>query len=312
MADYALSDHARALLEVMQWPGVGQAKGRDLARAAISLKADVRELARSRTRQASGLEQEAAAREAESILTECARLHLAVVALGDPHYPTRLAEISDAPALIFVKGDCSSLTRAAVAVVGTRDASPAGLRAATAIGELLARRGLVVVSGLALGIDAAAHTGALNGSGQTVAVLAHGLDSLSPKTNAPIAERILGSGGALISEHPPGVPARPAEFVRRNRIQSGMSICSIVVESGEKGGAMHQAAFTVQQGRPLLTVLSSQKGAGGINEAGARRLISEFHAVAVRGTSELGAWLEQLRSGPGDSTSASGQRELDW
>src|SRR5690606_19747579 len=87
------------------------------------------------------------------------------------------------------------------------------------------------------------------------AVLAHGLDTVAPTRNRPLAEQILTSGGVLLSEHPPGVPPRPAEFVRRNRIQSGLSIASIVVESGREGGAIHQARFTIAHGRTLFAVL---------------------------------------------------------
>lgn len=311
----APTPHARAVLEVLQLPGVGSAKGRELARAAAAQQKDVRELARLRVGATVGAaERDQAARDADRILGECDRLGIAVIALGDPTYPTRLTEISDAPPTLFVLGDPTALGRTGIAVVGTREAGKAGLRAAEVIGEYVVRRGLSVVSGLALGIDAAAHTGALNGSGVTVAILAHGLDTLSPKTNRPIADRLLSLGGALVSEHPPGVPARPAEFVRRNRIQSGMSLCSVVVESGEKGGAMHQAAFTVNQRRPLLTVFS-RDASSDLNEAGARRLISEFHAIAIRGTADLGQHLDRfLQHGNGSpsSPSAAGQGEIDW
>lgn len=307
----ALTPHGRAVLEVLQLPGIGQARGRELARAAFSQNIDVLELVRHRQGSISGNQFEQASRDADRILADCGQFAVSIIALGDPAYPQRLAEIIDAPPIIYVKGDLAALTCTGVAVVGTREASKAGLKAAAVIGEYIVRRGLSVVSGLALGIDAAAHNGALKGRGITIAILAHGLDSLSPKTNRPIADQLLAAGGALVSEHPPGVPARPPEFVRRNRIQSGMSLCSVVVESSEQGGAMHQAAFTVKQKRPLIAMLSRDESSD-LNETGGRKLIKDFHALAVRSTSELGQYLDQFLEKGGRKASASEQREFDW
>jgi DNA processing protein len=304
------TEHARALLTIMQLPGVGQARGRDVARTAIARRTGIWDVAVVKI-DAAGPKREAADRDADRVLRECEQYDIDVLALGDAAYPTRLAEIADAPPLLYVKGAVKALDATAIAVVGTRNASTVGLRAAEIIGESLARRGLAVVSGLALGIDAAAHTGALNAGGITIAVLAHGLDTVSPKTNKPIADRLLATGGALVSEHPPGVPARPAEFVRRNRIQSGMSVCSVVVESGAEGGAMHQAAFTVEQKRPLFTVLSNSETAD-LNEAGARKLVIQFKATPVRSTGELTKAVDRLLTYSATSVPRQGQNDLKW
>src|SRR5690606_7231760 len=131
-----------------------------------------------------------------------------------------------------------------------RNVTASGARIARTIGRYLARRGYVVVSGLALGTDMMAHLGVLDVGGKTVAVMAHGLHMVSPPSNTDLGEEIVRKGGALLSEHPPGTPPRRAEFVKRNRLQSGMSLASIVVESGVSGGAIHQARFTKQQQRP--------------------------------------------------------------
>ena len=197
--------------------------------------------------------------------------------------------------MLFARGSVEALTSTGVAVVGTRRASQAGLAIARTIAQALVRRGITVVSGLALGIDAAAHQGALDEGGRTVAVLAHGLHTILPKSNRAIGEAMLKSGGALLSEHPPGAQAHRAEFVRRNRIQSGMSICSVIVESDVEGGAMHQANFTRKQGRPLLTVLKASPEPGDLNEAGARHLIAKLGATAVSTTGELARQIDRIR-----------------
>jgi DNA processing protein len=188
---------------------------------------------------------------AKQIIDDCSVKQIAIFSLLDPQYPPRLRSIKDAPPIIYVLGSHPAILVDGGAVVGTRNASATGQRVARRIAETLTFFDLSTISGLALGIDAAAHAGALDAKGKTVAVLAHGLDTVAPKSNQKLAERILTSGGALISEHPPGVPPRPPEFVRRNRIQSGMAMFSVVVESGEVGGSMHQARFTKEQGRHI-------------------------------------------------------------
>jgi DNA processing protein len=223
---------------------------------------------------------------------------VAVLSLCDDAYPERLRGIEEAPPLLYVKGEITALSMPAVAVVGTRQASEHGLRAARIIAKFLISQNFCVVSGLALGIDAAAHEGAVEDRGVSVAVLAHGLDTVAPTSNRPLAKQLLDFGGALVSEHPPRVPPRPAEFVRRNRIQSGLSLCSIVVESGAVGGAIHQARFTRTQGRPLLVVSPKENGAG-FNSAGAHYLIETLEAISISGTKDLAVILSRIRAAKG-------------
>jgi DNA processing protein len=294
MSLHETSRETAALLEFLQWPRVGPARVREIARTTGSNgTGDLLEIARQRTPEmlvklAEG--RQAEIREATARIREnCARHGIAILSIVDKEYPLRLRDIEDAPPIIYVRGSIPALNGPAIAVVGTRQASESGRRAARVIAAYLAKRRISVVSGLALGIDAAAHTGALEGGGITVAILAHGLDTIAPTTNKPIAEQLLANGGALVSEHQPGVPPRPAEFARRNRIQSGMSMCSIVVESGATGGAIIQANFTREQGRPLLTVKSRQGEKSDLNEEGARVLVEKFGALAITGTSDLAA-----------------------
>lgn len=297
------------LLELLQRRGVGVARVREIL---ATTKPGEPILGVATTRFRTGLAEVAEAeRRAREIVHRCEDLGIAIIGIGEPGYPDLLAKIRDAPPVIFVRGDLVLTERPGVAVVGTRKASGAGLRIARTIACFLARRNYTVVSGLALGIDAAGHEGALVGRGPTIAVLAHGLDIVTPTSHRDLATRILAEGGALVSEHPPGVPPHRAEFVRRNRIQSGMSIASIVVESDVEGGAMHQARFTVNQGRKLLTVLAAtDESRDDLNEAGALKLVSEFAATAIRSTGDVGRELAVLTNRA--ATDDSRQRDLGW
>jgi DNA processing protein len=275
------------LLELLQRPKVGPAMVRGIVRRARAHGLDVTTAAGD----AFPLPCPSAADEAARIVARCAALGVAIVGLSDAAYPLRLAGIPDPPPVLYVRGSVDALREPSISVVGTREASKAGLRAAYAIGEFLARRGIAVVSGLALGIDTAAHLGALD---KTIAVLAHGLHMVAPVTNLSIATRLLERSGALVSEHPPDVEPKPYEFVRRNRIQSGLSMASIVVESGEKGGAMHHAQFAVDQKRPLFVVLSSGQARTDLREDGARALVASAGARPITGTADLAAMLPGL------------------
>ena len=174
-------------------------------------------------------------------------------------YPDNLKIINQAPFFLYSKGDISTLGRQNVAIVGTRNPSDEGRRQAREIGRKLASISIGVVSGLALGCDTAGHEGALDGGGYTCAVLAHGLDMVAPARNRGLASRILENGGALISEHPPGVKPTGGSYVSRNRIQSGLSTHILVIEASPEGGTMHTARSAKDQGRSI-GVLELSKG----------------------------------------------------
>jgi len=173
--------------------------------------------------------------------------------LGNAEYPPLLAEISDPPACIWTCGDRSLLSRLTVAVIGARAASNEGLIAANEIALDLARAGVVVVSGLARGIDSAAHLGALEGGGGTIAVLGTGIDVVYPAENAALSERIANSG-LLVTEFAPGSPPEDWHFPRRNRIISGLSKAVVVVEAKEKSGSLITARLAADQGRDVMAV----------------------------------------------------------
>ena len=178
-----------------------------------------------------------------------------LVADGEPDYPPLLAHISAAPPLLsMVGGDNLELLRT-VAIVGARNASAAGQRMTELLASELAARGYVVVSGLARGIDAAAHKASL--SGGTVAVLAGGLDHIYPEENTPLARRIIETGGALVTEMPMGWQPRAQDFPRRNRIVSGMSLGVVVVEAAKESGSLITARLALEQNRDVFAVPGS-------------------------------------------------------
>jgi DNA processing protein len=192
-------------------------------------------------------------RRAARALSSARRLAIDAVPLGDPRYPALLATVSDAPLVLWLKGDPSTLSHPSVAIVGSRAATPYGLEAASRLAGDLAAAGALVVSGLARGVDSAAHRGALDAGGQTAAVLGSGVNVVYPPEHADLAGRIAGQG-VVLSEWPPGTPPRPFHFPARNRIISGLSLAVVVVEAAEKSGSLITAGCALEQGRAVLAV----------------------------------------------------------
>ena len=190
----------------------------------------------------------------------------------DINYPVMLTQVYDCPYALFARGNSAILNSPSVAIVGTRKASMSGLKAAFNFSKDLVASGYTVVSGLAMGIDAAAHSGALSSSGKTVAVLACGLDNLYPAVNKKLASSIIQNGGCIVSEYSPGEPPLKWRFPARNRIISGLSEAVVVMESPVKSGALITADFALEQNRDLFfhesavaaqeryKVLAKQKG----------------------------------------------------
>ncbi len=177
------------------------------------------------------------------------------VRLGVNNYPALLKEIPNPPKEIFYLGDFfekSLVERPKIAIVGTRKATAYGRAIAKEMAQEFAKKGIVVVSGLAMGIDTAAHEGALLGGGKTIAVLACGLDSVYPRQNENLAKRIIETGGAIISEYPAGTEAFKNHFLERNRIVSGLSVATVVVEAPNESGALVTARLAAEQGREVF------------------------------------------------------------
>lgn len=181
---------------------------------------------------------------------------ISIVLHNTPDYPALLKQLNDAPPVLFTRGDISLLNGPQLAIVGSRNASPSGLKTAKDFAASFARSGLTITSGLALGIDAAAHQGAVNEIGRTIAVVATGLDQVYPQRNLALAKEIV-SNGLMISEFPPLTPARREHFPRRNRLISGLSLGVLVVEADTRSGSLITARLAGEQGREIFAIPGS-------------------------------------------------------
>jgi DNA processing protein len=219
-----------------------------------------------------------------------------ILTYADENYPQRLREIFDPPPVLWTLGDISLLSRPAIAIVGTRQPTPYGTGMAEILARDLASRHLVILSGMARGIDTAAHRGALGANGKTVAVWGTGVDVIYPKENKTLAENILSSGGAIISEYRLGTFPAPQNFPKRNRILSGISIGVLVVEAGENSGTRVTARCALEQDRDVFAVPGNvtTKNAWGPNtliKQGAK-LVATWEDVWEGLTSEVRLQLE--------------------
>ncbi|MBX9931162.1 MAG: DNA-processing protein DprA [Methylobacterium sp.] len=193
--------------------------------------------------------------QAEAEIEAAARIGVSFVAMGEAAYPKLLQAADSAPPLLAVRGSSDILNRPAVAIVGSRNASAAGLAFTERLARGLGEAGLVVVSGLARGIDARAHRAALRDG--TVAVLAGGQDRIYPASHGPLVDEILTEGGAVVAEMPMGWEPRGRDFPRRNRIISGLAYGSVVVEAARRSGSLITARFALEQGREVFAVPGS-------------------------------------------------------
>jgi DNA processing protein len=178
-----------------------------------------------------------------------------VLILDDGSYPAMLREIDDPPPVLYVKGDwqaCSELP--GVGVIGSRNCSTYGENASEMLSRDLASRGICIISGLARGIDTAAHRGAMAGKGRTVAVLGTGIDSIYPRENTRLVREILDGGGALVTQFPLGTPPIGENFPYRNRIISGLSLGVLIVEASERSGSLITARLATEQNREVMAV----------------------------------------------------------
>jgi DNA processing protein len=180
-----------------------------------------------------------------------------VIEPGDPAYPPQLRVADPRPPRLYVRGATGCLVLPQLAIVGSRNATAGGRDTARSFAAFLAARGFVITSGLAEGIDAAAHAGALEAGGRTIAVCGTGLDRVYPRTNAALAERIVAGGGALVGELPPGTGAQRHHFPRRNRIISGLAVGTLVVEASTTSGALITARHAAEQGREVFAIPGS-------------------------------------------------------
>ncbi len=179
-----------------------------------------------------------------------------LLAIDQPDYPPLLKDIHDAPPVLFINGDTNLLSNPQLAMVGSRNPTAQGLDNAYEFAHYLAQTGLTITSGLALGVDGASHQGALDGGGQTIAVTGNGLDRVYPARHKQLAHRIA-EQGALVSEFPPGSKPLPGNFPRRNRIISGLSLGTLVVEAAQKSGSLITAYKALEQSREVFAIPGS-------------------------------------------------------
>jgi DNA processing protein len=191
---------------------------------------------------------------AQDELGKAAAAGVSIVCLDEAAYPAQLKQIYDPPLVLYIRGNVDAITQPGIAVVGTRHPTPYGLGMAERLACDLATRGLVIFSGLARGVDAAAHRGAINARGKTVAIFGTGVDIIYPKENARLIEQMLALGGALISEFPMNTFAAPQNFPIRNRIISGISIGVLVVEAAEYSGTRITSRCALEQNREVFAV----------------------------------------------------------
>lgn len=248
-----------------------------------------------------------ARREAELDLAWLQASGSALLSLDDPRYPPLLKRIAGAPALLFVRGDVDALWAPQLAIVGSRQATAGGLATARDFAAAFVERGFAVTSGLAAGIDAAAHAGALDAGGQTIAVLGTGLDRVYPARHGPLSERVAAQG-ACVSEFPPRTPARRENFPRRNRIISGMALGTLVVEASLGSGSLITARVAADQGREVFAIPGSihnpmAKGCHQLIREGAKLVETAQEIV-----DELMPLVRELQAALQPATPASGTR----
>ena len=235
---------------------------------------------------------------ADEALDRAAELGLKVLPLGSPDFPSRLKTIPDSPLILYLKGNPEPTANdQAVAIIGTRNPTEFGLRTAHRFAVRCAEAGLVVVSGLAKSCDAAAHEGCLDAHGKTVAVLAHGLDTVSPASNRKLAERLLDEGGALLSEYSPGTRARSSFFVERDRLQSGLARAVLVIETDIKGGTMHTVRFAREQRRRIACLDHPKHLHAEPSTRGTQKLIREGTALPLTNGPDLARLIEEVKLG---------------
>ena len=202
-----------------------------------------------------------------------------IININDENYPKILKEIYDPPISLYIKGNKNILNNTSVAIIGCRQASQYGIKVAKYFGYNLAKNEVNVVSGLAKGIDSYAHIGSICANGKTIAVIGNGIDTIYPKENINIANKILEKGGTIISEYPLGTKPEKMNFPARNRIISGISKSVIVVEAKEKSGTLLTVDFALEQGRDVYVVPGNINS---INSIGTNELLKQGAKIITR------------------------------
>lgn len=232
---------------------------------------------------------------ADEIIEKSRSHQVGIISYYESGFPSNLRNTktedgkrSDPPIILFYKGDLTALNEPAIAIIGTRNNTPGGEKAGLYLSSEFARRGFCIVSGLALGCDTIGHKGALKAGGKTIAFLAHGLDTIYPSQNKNLAQEIIQSGGLLLSEYEIGTPVTQYNLVARDRLQAGLSLATLVIQTGVKGGTMHAAMNCINSGKPLFVIkYSDEKTDSDEKTLGNHMLAKDFGATYIRGTDNL-------------------------
>lgn len=220
----------------------------------------------------------------EKILESLEKINAKILFFEDENYPEKLKSIDSPPVILFCRGKILPEDDIALAVVGSRHISDQGKQMTEKLVPELCHAGLTIISGLARGVDAAAHRTALKTGGRTIGVLGNGIDDIYPSENRALAEKILASGGAIFSEFAPGVPPNAYHFPRRNRVVSGLSLGTLIVEGAEKSGSLITAQFALEQNREIFAIPGSPLAK---MSAGPNRLIQKGEAKLILSAEDI-------------------------
>lgn len=235
---------------------------------------------------------------ADQRIDQCRELGVGIAVQGCSVFWAAVWTIPKPPAVLYYMGDIEAAVLPGVAVIGTREPTDYGYEFGQRIARQCCDSGFAVVSGLAVGCDTSAHEGALAANGRTIAVMAHGLDSVYPPANRGLAERIRESGGLLVSEYSPGTEIRPNQLVERDRLQAGLSRGVIVIETGIKGGTMHTVGFALEQGRVLAAVAHKPELQHEPKTFGNQSLIQDGKAIPLADREAVKVFLAGLLPSP--------------
>lgn len=250
-----ISSATNRVLILSMLKGVGPQSLRKLAMQPNFETSSIQQLAKNNSQLSRALENDGAwtkaVEAADAQLEAITKIEARILSPLDSDYPSLLSATKDDPFLLWIRGSLSSTPEKSVAIIGTREPTAHGEIIVTRITQYFVENGWSVVSGLAIGCDATAHKAAIEAKGHTVAVLAHGLHTIAPSRHRQLAEKILESGGALVSEYPVGQDARPQQFVKRDRTQAGMARGVVMIQSDIKGGSLHASRAALDYERWL-------------------------------------------------------------
>jgi DNA processing protein len=244
----------------------------------------------------------------ERVWDQIEKLGVTVLTWEDELYPPRLKEIEQPPPVIYVRGEITLDDHFAVAIVGTRRITPYGRQITEDLASFLAGQGITIVSGLARGVDAVAHSAALKAGGRTIGVLGSGVDKIYPPEHLPMAEKMM-KQGAVVSDYAVGTPPESANFPPRNRIISGLSMATVVIEAGETSGALITAEFAAEQGREVFAVPGSilapqSKGTNRLIQKGAQPLLTPQDLMQTLNLTRAGEFKAARKAIPADALEA--------